>query len=244
MNTTTNYGLYAYEGSDEFNPLAVDVPNINSIDTIMKANSDKGIPTATHVLSGTVHAIVRSDADAPMFRFTATADFTFGDSFTIDGIAYTAKSTSGNQLQTDAFVTGANVLCCVEGTEFTLYVDNMGVAPDSNKLGGELPSYYATQSDMTDAQNDILDNANDISDIDGELHNVISGSLGVGATTVTLIDARIKVTSIIEPWQYIPADGNDYELIYPTHIAVSSGQCTLTYEAQSVAYTVGIRVFG
>lgn len=244
MNTTTNYGLYAYEGSDEFNPLAVDVPNINSIDSIMKANSDKAIPTATHVLSGTVHAIVRADSDAPMFRFVATADFTFGDSFTIDGIAYTAKLSSGEQLNTNAFVTGANVLCCVTGTEFTLFVASTGTAPDSAMLGGELPSYYAKQSDMGQAQLDIADNADDISDINGELHNVISGSLGVGATTVTLIDARIKITSIIEPWQYIPADGNDYELIYPTRIAVSSGQCTLTYDAQSIAYTVGVRVFG
>lgn len=241
MNRTTNYELYAYEGSDEFNPLAVDVPNMNTIDTVMKANSDKGVPIATHVLSGSVHAIVRSDADAPMFRFVATSGFTYGDSFTIDGIAYTAKSTSGNQLQTDAFVTGANVLCCVEGSEFTLYVDNMGVAPDSEKLGGELPSYYATQADMTQAQLDIADNAGDITDIDGELHNIISGVLVAGATTVTLIDARIKTTSIIEPWQYV--GGGTVDIIAPTKIAVSSGQCTLTFDAQPADVTVGIRVF-
>lgn len=241
MNRTTNYELYAYEGSDEFNPLAVDVPNMNTIDTVMKANSDKSVPTATHVLSGTVHAIVRSDADAAMFRFVATSDFTFGDSFTIDGIAYTAKSTSGNQLQTNAFKTGANVLCCVEGSEFTLYVDNMGVAPDSEKLGGELPSYYATQADMTQAQLDIADNAGDITDIDGELHNIISGVLTAGATTVTLIDARIKTTSIIEPWQYV--GGGTVDIIAPTKIAVSSGQCTLTFDAQPADVTIGIRVF-
>ena len=241
MNTTTNYGLYAYEGSDEFNPLAVDVPNINSIDTIMKANSDKGIPTATHVLSGTVHAIVRADADAPMFRFVATADFTFGDSFTIDGIAYTAKLSSGEQLNTDAFVTGANVLCCVTGTEFTLFVASTGTAPDSDKLGGELPSYYAKQSDMTQAQTDIGTNASNINTLGGELHNVISNTLVAGATTVTFIDARIKTTSIIEPWQYVGSGTVD--IIAPTQIAVSSGQCTLTFEAQSADVLVGIRVF-
>ena len=241
MNRTTNYELYAYEGSDEFNPLAVDVPNMNTIDTVMKENSDKSIPTATHVLSGTVHAIVRSDSDAPMFRFVSTADFTFGDSFTIDGIAYTAKLSNGEQLQTGAFVTGANVLCCVTGTEFTLFVASTGTAPDSAKLGGELPSYYATQSDMTDAQNDILDNASDISDIDGQLHNIISGTLVAGATTVTLIDARIKTTSIIEPWQYV--GGGTVNIIAPTAIAVASGQCTLTFDAQTADVTVGIRVF-
>lgn len=241
MNTTTNYGLKQYEGSDEFNPLAVDVPNMSTIDSVMKANSDKSVPDATHVLSGTVHAIVRSDADAPMFRFVASADFTFGDSFTIDGIAYTAKLSSGEQLQTGAFVTGANVLCCVEGSEFTLFVASTGTAPDSNRLGGELPSYYATQADMTQAQLDIAENASDINDLGGELHNVISGTLVAGATTVTLIDARIKTTSIIEPWQYIGS--GTVEIITPTHISVSSGQCTLTYDAQSADVTVGIRVF-
>lgn len=241
MNTTSNYGLYQYEGSDEFNPLAVEVPNMATIDSTMKANSDKGVPDATHILSGTVHAIVRADSDAPMFRFVATADFTFGDSFTIDGIAYTAKLSSGEQLQTGAFITGANVLCCVTGTEFTLFVASTGTAPDANRLGGELPSYYATQSDMTDAQGDILDNAQDISDIDGQLHNIITGTLTAGATTVTLIDARIKTTSIIEPWQYV--GGGTVDIIAPTAIAVSSGQCTLTFDAQDADVTVGIRVF-
>ena len=241
MNTTTNYELLQYEGSDEFSPLAVDVPNLETIDTVMKQNSNKSVPEASHVLSGTVHAILRDDADAAMFRFVATADFTFGDSFTIDGIAYTAKLSSGEQLQTGAFVTGANVLCCVEGAEFTLFVASVGTAPDSDRLGGELPSYYATQSDMTQAQLDIADNASDINDLGGELHNIISNTLTAGATTVTFIDARIKTTSIIEPWQYVGSGTVD--IIAPTAIAVSSGHCTLTFEAQNTDVLVGIRVF-
>ena len=241
MNTTTNYGLKQYEGPDEFNPLDVDVYNNSIIDNAMKDNADNSIPNATHILSGTVHAIVRSNPDATMFRFQATADFTFGDSFTVDGIAYTAQTTSGDQLQTNAFVEDAVVIGALEGSDLTLYVNNMGVAPDSNKLGGELPSYYATQSDMTQAQLDIGSNASDISDIDGELHNIISGTLVAGATTVTFIDARIKTTSIIEPWQYVGSGVVD--IIAPTQIAVSSGQCTLTFEAQSADVLVGIRVF-
>ena len=242
MNTTTNYALKQYEGSDEFNPLAVDVPNLSTIDSAMKENADNGIPNATHILSGTVHAIVRSNPDATMFRFQATSDFTFGDSFTVDGIAYTAQTTSGDQLQTDAFVEDAVVIGSLEGSDLTLYVNNMGTAPDSNKLGGELPSYYATASDMLDAQNDIDDLQDDVSDIDGALTQIISGTLTAGATTVTLIDARIKTTSIIEPWQYIAA-GQNVDIIAPTKIAVSSGQCTLTFEAQPNTITVGIRVF-
>lgn len=241
MNTTTHYSLKQYEGSDEFNPLAVDVPNLTDIDNAMYANAVNSIPDATHILSGTVHTLVRDNPDAPLFKFQATADFTTGDSFTVDGIAYTAQTTSGDQLQTDAFVEDAVVICALIGSDFTLFVNNMGTAPDSNKLGGELPSYYATQSDMTQAQTDIGTNATNISNVSGSLTQVISGTLVAGATTVTLIDARIKTTSIIEPWQYV--GGGTVDIIAPTAISVSSGQCTLTFDAQPADVTVGIRVF-
>lgn len=243
MNTTTNYGLKQYEGSDEFNPLDVDVYNNGKIDTAMHENALNSIPEATHILAGTVHTIVRSNPDARFFSFVATSDFTYGDSFTIDGIAYTGKTTSGEQLQTNAFVEDATVICSLEGSDFTLYVTNNGTATDSERLGGELPSHYALQSDMTQAQSDIGDNASDIADINTALTGIISGVLSAGATTVTLIDARIKTTSIVEPYQYIPS-GTPTEIIAPTQISISSGQCTLTFEAQPTAVTVGVRVIG
>lgn len=243
MNTTTNYGLKQYEGSDEFNPLDVDVYNMGAIDTAMHDNALNSIPEATHILAGTVHTIVRSNPDARFFSFVATADFTFGDSFTVDGIAYTGKTTNGDALQTNAFVEDATVICNLEGSDFTLYVANNGTAPDSDRLGGELPSHYALQSDMTQAQLDIGDNASDIADINTALTGIISGVLSAGATTVTLIDTRIKTTSIVEPYQYIPT-GVDTEIIAPTKIAISSGQCTLTFDAQPTAVTVGVRVIG
>ena len=242
MNQTLYYELKKYVGSDTFNPLEVDVPNLDTIDAVMHANELNSVPSATHVLSGTVHAIVRSKPDSAMFRFSATADFTYGDSFTVDGIAYTAQTTSGSQLNTDAFVEGANVLGCLEGNELTLYVASVGTAPDSDRLGGELPSYYATQADMTQAQSDIGDNASDINTINGKLSNIISNTLLAGATTVSFIDARITITSLIEPWQNVPT-GTTTDIIAPTSISVSSGQCTLTFEAQQTDILVGIRVF-
>ena len=242
MNQTTNYELKQYEGSDTFNPLNVDVPNMTKIDQVMYANELNSIPSATHVLSGTVHAIVRSKPDSRFFQFVATADFTFGDTVTVDGIAYTAQTTNGQVLNTNAFVENANVLCCLVGSELTFFVSSVGTAPDSDRLGGELPAYYATQADMTQAQLDIGDNASDINDLSGELHNIISNTLLAGATTVTFIDARIKTTSIIEPWQNVPT-GQSVDIIAPTQITVSSGQCTLTFEAQDADVLVGIRVF-
>lgn len=242
MNQTTNYELKQYEGSDTFNPLQVDVPNLTTIDAAMHENAINSVPKATHILSGTVHAIVRDNPDACMFVFVATAPFTFGDSFTVDGIAYTAQLTDGQQLNTNAFVENANVLCCLEGTELTFFVASTGTAPDADRLGGELPSYYAIQSDMTEAQGDISQNASDINDLAGELHNIISNTLTAGATTVTFIDARIKTTSIIEPWMNVPT-GQTVDIIGPTAISVSSGQCTLTFDAQTADLLVGIRVF-
>lgn len=242
MNQTTYYELNKYEGSDTFNPLLVDVPNLDIIDGAMHDNNIHTVGVATEVLSGTVHAIVRSNPDATMFRFVATSDFTFGDSFTVDGIAYTAKMSNGEQMNTDAFVTGANVLCALEGAELTFFVASTGTAPDSDRLGGELPSHYATASDLADAIGDIADNTEDITDIQNGLTNIITGVLYAGATTVTLIDARIKTTSIIEPWQYVPT-GVATDIIAPTQISVSSGQCTLTFDAPSTDITVGVRVF-
>ena len=243
MNTTTNYGLKQYEGSDELNPLDVDVYNMGKIDTAMHDNALNSIPEATHILAGTVHTIVRSNPDARFFSFVATSDFTFGDSFTVDGIAYTGKTTSGEVLQTDAFVEDATVICSLEGSDFTLYVTNNGTAPNSERLGGELPSHYALQSDMTQAQLDIADNAGDITDINTALTGIISGVLAAGATSITLIDARIKVTSIVEPYQYVPS-GTPTDIIAPTQISVSSGQCTLTFQAMTDSVTVGVRVIG
>lgn len=242
MLETTNYDLKKYEGSDIFNPIQVENANADAIDGIMHTNELNSVPTATHILSGNVHAITRSNPDARMFVFVATADFTYGDSFTVDGIAKTAKTTSGEQLNTHAFVDGANVLGCLEGTELTLYVASTGTAPDSDRLGGELPSYYATQADMTQAQTDISNNASDINTINGKLSNIISNTLMAGATTVTFIDARITTTSLIEPWQYIPT-GATTDIIAPTAISISSGQCTLTFDAQENDVLVGIRVF-
>lgn len=243
MIETTYYELNKYEGSDIFNPIAVENPNADIIDGQMHQNELNSVGTATEVLSGTVHAIVRALPDTAMFRFVATSDFTFGDSFTVDGISYTAKMSDGSQMNTGAFVTGANVLCCLEGSELTFFVASTGTAPDSDRLGGELPSHYATASDLADAVSDISDNAQDISDIQTALTGIITGTLSAGATTVTLIDARIKVTSIVEPYQYVP-NGVDTEIIAPTKINVSSGQCTLTFDAQSTAVTVGVRVIG
>lgn len=242
MLETTYFDLKKYEGSDILNPLQVENPNMDVIDGAMRENEVASIGTATETLAGTVHNIVRSKPDTPMFRFTSTSDFTFGDSFTVDGIAYTGKMVDGSQMSTGAFVTGVSVLCCLVEDSLTFYVAGGGTAPDSEKLGGNEPSYYASAESVSAVDAKADENSTNIASINNKLTNLITGTLSAGATTVTLIDSRITTTSIIEPWVYVPT-GETTTLISPTAMSVSSGQCTLTYEEQEVAYTVGVRVF-
>lgn len=166
MSTNTeHYALQIDQGSDIFNPLTSIFPNFQKIDTAMWANKLGGIVTGTHLLSGSVHAITVSDAEGfAVFRFVATANYTEGQTFTVNGTPVTAATTAGTSLGSGCFVINQNVLCCLVGTQLTLYVsDTGGTAADSEKLGGELPSYYATATQLTGVQaiaNNALQTAN------------------------------------------------------------------------------------
>ena len=157
MENTTNYGFRKYQSGDLFNPLTVNNPNLDDIDTDMKAISDRAIGRATELVSQGVHAITLLDTDCKTFKFVATGNYSAGETFTVNGIQANAYTPSGSALTSNAFVTGSIVLGALneDGTAITFYVTGSAVADDSLKLGGELPSYYATQSDMTSANTDI-----------------------------------------------------------------------------------------
>ena len=147
MNTTTNYGLKQYEGTDLFNPLTVENVNMGDIDTSMKAISDHSVGAATELTTGTVHAITRADADRNVFLFVATSNFTAGDTFTLDGNQVSALTPDGQQLATGSYVIGSSVLCALHDTLITVYV-NPAKAKDADMLDGHDSSYYATDSDL------------------------------------------------------------------------------------------------
>ena len=75
-----------------------------------------------------------------------------------------------------------------------------------------------------------------------ELSTMLSATLVAGNTTVTFSNAKIKTTSVIDPYIWTEA-GVTTDIIAPTAINVSNGSCTLTFPAQSANVTVGIRVF-
>ena len=166
MNYSTNYNLNLVEGTDLMNPLVVDVPNYTAIDTAMAANRDNGIPLATEVVTGTSHAITRSVTSAPVFRFVATGNFVAGDTFTVDGTACTAIYPNGEALEDNAYVVGSVVIASLQATQLTIYASK-ATADNSYRLGGQLPSYYASASDMTSAESRItaLEDANDVEDV-------------------------------------------------------------------------------
>ena len=147
MQTTTNYGLKTYEGTDLFNPLTVENVNTETLDTVVKAISDRAVGIATELKTGTVHALSRlsNESDRNVFTFTATSAFTAGDTFTLDGEQMSALTVSGEQLSTGCYIIGSTVLVAKRDTLLTFFVAET-TAKDSEKLGGELPTYYATAS--------------------------------------------------------------------------------------------------
>ena len=150
METTTNYGLRKYQSGDLFNPLTVNNPNLDDIDTDMKAVSDRAVGRATELVSQGVHAITVLDTDCKTIKWVATANFTAGETFTVNGIQCNAYLPSGEALGTNAYVSGAQVIASLndDNSAMTVYVPQgaVAVASDSERLGGELPGYYATKS--------------------------------------------------------------------------------------------------
>lgn len=147
MNTTTNYGLKLYEGTDLFNPLTVENVNTGDIDAAMKAISDHSVGTATELTTGTVHALTRADTGRNVFLFVATSNFTAGDTFTLDGNQVSALTPDGQQLASGSYVIGSSVLCALHDTLITVYV-NPAKSKDSDMLDGHDSSYYATDDDL------------------------------------------------------------------------------------------------
>ena len=152
--TTTNYGFNISEGTDFVNPLTDIFPNFESLDTDLKDVSDATFGVATELKSGTVHTLTRDDQDKSVFKFTATSNFTAGDTFTVDGEQVSALTTSGEQLSTGCYVIGSEVIVAKKGALLTFFISN--VVTDATTLEGHSASYFATASDLSDTDADLL----------------------------------------------------------------------------------------
>ena len=101
MRESEHFNLFLAEGSDIVNPLVQDVQNYEAIDGQMFKNQNAGVQNATELKSGTVHAITRNVPDAQFITFTATSNYTAGETFPVDGVQVSAITVSGDTLHTD-----------------------------------------------------------------------------------------------------------------------------------------------
>lgn len=196
---TIYYEFNKPTGNDLVNPLVDEFPNWDIADAALHELDERSIANATEVVSLGVHAISRLDQNTKFIKWIATANYTAGDTFTVDGNVVAVATPSGEALATGAYVTGAVILACLNADDsaMTIYVTGTNVATDSARLGGELPSYYAKQSDMTSAQIDI----GNIQALNG---NTSIASIGDGTLTgaVNKINSDLNTGSV-----YVTADG-------------------------------------
>lgn len=150
MSTTQYLNLNKPSGSDLVNPLTDTFPNWDIVDDAYHGLDLRALGRATELVSQGVHAITIVDTDCKTIKWTATANFTAGDTFTVNGIQCNAYLPSGEALGTNAYVSGAQVIASLndDNSAMTVYVPQgaVAVASDSERLGGQLPAYYATKS--------------------------------------------------------------------------------------------------
>lgn len=192
MRKTEHYNLNLVEGSDIVNPLVQDVPNYEAIDEALFENANTGIPVATELISGTVHAITRQNPNAAMFRFIATKSYKSGDTFTVDGVQVSALLPNGEPLANDSYVANANVLCCLVGTMLTVFAVKMGdtTAQNSLALDGHSADYFGTAEGVAEAI-DIAQSANTVALANQQNIANVSSKANTNANNISTINSKL-----------------------------------------------------
>ena len=224
--TTTYYGLNISEGNDPVNPLVDIFPNFEDLDSDLKDVSDAAVGTATELTTGTVHALTRSDTDRDVFLFVATSNFEAGETFTLDGVQVTALTPDGQPLATGSYVIGSVVLCALQSTLLTVYV-NPAKAKDSDKLDGQHGSYYATVSDVSDLGDTVTDISNKVgSAVLTTTAPDCSGAINELNTTLSALDGKFGFGSVVQKVDF--AIVNNIFVIQYTISATSKWRMLLT----------------
>lgn len=203
---TTYYEFNKPAGSDLVNPLTDTFPNWDIADAALHELNERSFANATETVVLGVHAISRLNGYTKFIKWIATANFAAGDTFTVDGNVVAASTPSGALLATGAYVTGSVVIACLNADDsaMTIFVSGTNVATDSERLGGELPAYYATASDMSSAQTDIgnIQALNGTTSIVGIGDGTLTGAVSrintdlADLTTYTLVGSETGTTPI------------------------------------------------
>lgn len=147
MRKTEYYNLDVLEGSDKANIPISQAPNVTAIDEQMHANASNGFSPATEQLNGMVHNLTRQVPDAGMIRWIATAPYAAGDTFTVDGVSVTARTVSGENLPSGAYIIGQCVQAFVDGANMTVFVDS----GNAHTFGNRYPSDYWQKTETVQA---------------------------------------------------------------------------------------------
>lgn len=195
MRNSEHFNLFLAEGSDIVNPLVQDVQNYEAIDGQMFKNQNAGVQNATELKNGTVHAITRNVPDAQFITFTATSNYTAGETFTVDGVQVSALTVGGETLPTGAYVINSQVLCVLKGTLLTFYAVGTEVADNSLALNGHPDTYFGTKEEVDNA----IATANAANVLANEVNNSLDNKVSkqwltensstAGAVIVTHINA-------------------------------------------------------
>ena len=154
MQYTTHYNLNLPEGTDIVNPLVQDNPNYTAIDSAMFANKQSVIGSATEIVSGTVHAITRLNPDSNYFRFTATGNWTAGDSMSVDGVNVSVYLSDGTTPATGSYIINTEVLAILSGSRVTLILSSGAV--DASAVSYDNSGSGLTATNVQDAIDEIV----------------------------------------------------------------------------------------
>lgn len=243
MQYTTHFNLNLPEGTDIVNPLVQDNPNYSAIDAAMFANKQAVIGTASEVVSGTVHAITRSNSDSDYFKFTATGNWTAGDSMSVDGTTVSVYLSDGTTPATGAYIINTEVLALLNGSRVTLIVSAGAVA--ANAVSYDNSGSGLAASNVQDA----------IDEINGKLPGN-GGSVSVtgdGIKTYAqicnelylLIDpTKIGINTILE-WSsgatkfyaHVSRIGSDYVFVFENPNGRNAFKIGVTSEVNSFTYS-------
>lgn len=171
--TTANYGLLKPESTDTYNHLVYDNPNMDTIDGAMKDNADHAIDSATCIKTGTVHAVVRSNTSAPVFKFTATGDWNTGDSMTVDGNPVSVFLPNGSAPLTGCYVINTEVIAAIAGSRVTLMCP---VIPDASNIPFDNTGTTLSATDVEAALQELNSSANIAYDANSSVEDMFSYS--------------------------------------------------------------------
>ncbi len=210
MQNTSNYNLNLVEGTDLVNPPIQFNPNFQTIDAAMFANKEKTVGTASEVVTGTVHAIVRANQDADTFRFTATGAWTTGDTMTVDGTSVTVHLSDGTAPLTGAYVIGAEVLAVLNGTLVTLITSSAAIDPGvtsfNSRTGAVTPASSDYDASMIDYDNTLSGlTSTDVQGAIDELSNG-TGSRLIYSTTQTNVSFGTLLVELKPYFDQLTAD--------------------------------------